>query len=163
MKSTRMSCSWLRKVPTDGYGGDAPAVKQFISSQNTENPMSQKPENIWLLEELPDNKQGTTSGYHSAEWTVAGSKEEHSQYWILSNAIEFVPAWKTTLNTVLMNGISQARCWAVQCYTYTVKLCWETTTLNGWYYEQPAELQLWQTTWIKQLIVLSQEQQQTEL
>lgn len=151
-----MSRSWLRKIRTNGYGGDAPAVKQFISSQNPENPMSQKLENIWLftvirLEELPDNKHGTTSGYHSAEWPVAGSKEEHSQCWIISNAIGVCHSLK--------NNTEHGACHWYQpgkvLSSATLHRHWKSSLGN--YYpkrmilltrKQPAELQLWQTNWI---------------
>lgn len=44
--------------------------------------------------DLKHNKHGTTSGYHSAEWPIAGSKEEHSQCWILSSAVRVCPSLK---------------------------------------------------------------------
>lgn len=114
--------------------------------------------------DLKNNKRGTTSGYHSAERPVAGSKEEHSQCWLLSNAIGICPSLKNNTEhgasqwhrpgKVLSSAMFHRRCKALLGNHYPEWMILLTR-------KQSAELQLWQTTWIEQLIVLSWEWQQT--
>lgn len=145
-----MSCSWLRKVPADGYCGDAPAVERFILTEPWKSHVPKAGEhlticNVSRLEELPDNKHGTTSGYHSAEWPVAGSKEEYSQCWLLSNALGACPRLKNNTDHDACQWHRPAK--AVSSAT----LHRHCKALLGHYYpkwmilltrKQPAELQL---------------------
>lgn len=69
----------------------------------------------------------TTSGYHSAQWPVAGSQEEQCHRSLSQPEKQH---WTRCLS------MASARQGAEQCnVTQTLKL-WETTTPNGWHYQQ---------------------------